>query len=106
MNKIILAKTKKPFKNLIKKELPENATADDVLEHLFGDRDGWINSRYTVREYEPECKSNMIQRILYIPTILVLIAVICPIKWLIFGRYGFTTESKIYKVLKFLTGKW
>ena len=104
MREIILAKTKRPFKSLIKKELPENATADDVLTHLFGDVDGWINSDYTVREYEPECKSNVIQRILWLPILILLIVIICPLKWLITGRYGLKTESKIYEFINFLTG--
>jgi hypothetical protein len=101
---VFLRKTTKPYKHLIKKELEKNPTADDVLEHLFGDRDGWVNSRYTIREYT-ESKANIIQRInlLWVwPCYMILIA---PFKWILTGSTGVKSESKSMKVLKFLLGE-
>jgi len=104
MREIILAKTKKPYKSLIKAELQKGATADDVLDHLFGDRDGWINSDYTIREYE-EVRTNIVQRIATPFVWLTFVIILCPAKWIVSGRYGFKTESKMYKLFKFLTGE-
>lgn len=104
MRELILAKTKKPYKSLIKSELHEGATADDVLDYLFGDRDGWINSDYTIREYE-EVKTNILQRIATPFVWLIFVIILCPVKWLLTGRYGFKTESMLYKVFKVLTGE-
>ena len=99
---MIKAKTKRPYKSLIKAELPDNPTADDVLEHLFGDADGWVNSDYEVRQYE-EVKTNFIQRVLTPFVWVAFMLVICPLNWLISGRFGFSAHSKFYKAFVFLT---
>lgn len=101
---MIKAKTKQCYKYAVKSELPDNATADDVLDHLFGDSDGWINSHYTIREYE-EVKTNIAQRIATPFVWLIFVIILCPVKWLLTGRYGFKTESMLYKVFKILTGE-
>jgi len=103
MNNLILAKTKKPYKSLIKAELSKDATADDVLDHLFGDQDGWVASNYTVREYE-EVKTNMAQRFATPFVWIFLLCILCPLIWVFTGRYGFKTESLTYKIYKITTG--
>ena len=100
---ILLVKTKIPYKRVIKDELNKNPTADDVLCHLFGDGDGYINSRYTIREYE-SAKSNAIQRINVLWFIPIYAVFIAPVRWIITGSTGLKTESKSYKIAKWLIG--
>ncbi len=99
----LLVKTRKPYRHLILQELGDNPTAEDVLDHLFGNRDGWVNSDYTVREYVP-VKSNLLQRVNVLWVYPLLLAVVCPVKWLLTGRYGFKTESSLYRGICFLLG--
>ena len=100
---MILVKTKRPYKHAIKSELKKNPTADDVLCHLFGDGDGYIKSRYTIREYE-SAKSNAIQRINVLWFIPIYAIFIAPIRWIATGSTGLKTESKAYKIARWLIG--
>ena len=103
MNDLILAKTNRPYKALIKEELPEGATADDVLEHLFGDSDGWVNSDYTVREYA-KVKTNILQRLLTPFVFIVFMVIFCPVIWLFTGRFGLKSNSLLHNLFAVLTG--
>ena len=100
---ILFRKTTKPYKHLIRKELGKNPSANDVLDHLFGDCDGWVNSSYTIRKYE-KSDSNLIQRLNRFWAYPLFLLFIFPIKWVFTGVWGCETESKTMKVLKFLMG--
>lgn len=104
---MIKAKTVKPYKSEVMKELRErgleNATASEILDHFFGDYDGWVCSDYTIRKYEP-VKETLMQRfnLLWVYPLFLIAA---PFRWLIFGRAGFKTESRTYRIIEKLIGK-
>mgnify|MGYP003667186821 CR=1 FL=1 len=99
----IFRKTTKPYKHLIKKELGKNPTADDVLDHIFGDYEGYVNSRYTIREYV-KSDSNLAQRLNRFWAYPLFLLFVFPLKWVFTGVWGCESESKTMKVLKFLMG--
>lgn len=98
----------KPYRHKILEEIKlhrgiEKPSADQVLEHLFGDYDGWVASKYTVRRYK-DVKTNFIQRFnaLWVyPSYFIFIA---PVRWLLVGHTGVERESRAWKVLEFLLG--
>ena len=100
---MMLHKTKKIYKSKIRKELGKNPTAEDVLTHLFGDQDGWINSNYSITEYETT-KVRPIHRINAIWVYPIYFLLIAPVRWVIFGQTGVKTTSKFYSILEFLLG--
>ena len=98
----------KPYKHVILKEIKEmrgikNPSADQILEHLFGDYDGWVASKYTVRRYK-KVKTNFIQRFNALWVYPLYFIFIAPVRWLVVGHTGVETESRAWKVLEFLLG--
>lgn len=103
-----LKKTKKIYAHSLMKEIKEmkgmeNPTANQVLEHLLGDADGWIASNYTVRAYE-DIKTTTIQRLNALWVYPLYVLIVAPIKWVLTGCTGVKTESRFYGILKFLLG--
>lgn len=103
-----LKKTKTPYKHVILQEIKdgrgiEKPTGEQVLEHLFGDYDGWRASKYTVKVYD-RSDTNFIQRINALWVYPCYAVFIAPIKWVVTGHAGVETETKAYKVLRFLLG--
>lgn len=99
---------KTPYTHVILKEIKdmrgiENPTGEQILEHLFGDYDGWVRSNYTVKVYD-NVKTNFMQRINALWVYPCYAVFVAPIKWVVTGRAGVETESKAYRVLKFLLG--
>jgi hypothetical protein len=104
MKSKLLVKTETPYRYMIEKELGENPTANDVLEHLFGDADCWINSDYTVKQYV-KSKNNPIHRINLLWVLPCYFVFIAPIRWIITGSPGVKNESRAAKVLRFFIGE-
>lgn len=104
-----IKKMKTPYKHVILHEIKdmrgiENPTGEQVLEHLFGDYDGWVRSKYTVKVYD-HVETNFIQRINALWVYPCYAIFIAPIKWVVTGHMGVETETKAYKFLRFLLGK-
>lgn len=98
----------KPYKHKILAEIKEqrgieNPSAGQLLEHLFGDYDGWVASKYTVRKYK-SVKTNAIQRFNALWVYPCYFVFVAPIRWLIAGHTGVETEPRAWKVLEFLLG--
>ena len=99
----LLVKTKRPYKKMIRDELEKDATAEDVLIHLFGDRDGWIDSEYTVKCYE-DIKTTALQRVNVIWVFPCYFMLIAPIKWVTTGEARLRRESRLARVIEFFLG--
>lgn len=105
---IFKAKTENPYKHQIMKELKEhgleNAKPSEILDHLFGDSYGRVQSRYTIRRYT-EVKTTTLQRfnLLWVYPLFLIAA---PFRWILFGEVGFKTESATYRLLEKLIGKF
>jgi hypothetical protein len=104
MKSKLLVKTKAPYRYMVEKELSENPTANDVLDHLFGDADGWVTSDYTVSKYV-ESKNNPIHRINLLWVFPCYFIFIAPIRWIITGSAGVKNESRTAKILRFFIGE-
>lgn len=103
---IFLVKTRSAYKSEILKEMHESPSAKDVLDHLIGDNDGWVNSDYQLRKYD-YCKNTVLQRINSFWVIPLYALLIAPLRWIFTGSTGMKTDSKGYAVLKYLIGdKW
>lgn len=105
---MLLKKTKKPYKSMIRKEVVdsygEKFTGEQVLSHLFGDCDGWINSDYKIYRYEKTKKTtlNRVNALWVYPFYATLIAI--P-KWIFTGHTGVEDNTKMHKVLCWLLGE-
>ena len=100
--------TNSAYRYLIAQELNKKEselTGVEVLDHLFGhhNNDYQPKSRYTLRRYK-QVKTKKIHRINAIWVYPLWIVLIAPIKWLLTGKTGVQTESKAYRVLRFLLG--
>ncbi|WP_428615758.1 hypothetical protein [Pseudoalteromonas sp.] len=98
----------KPYKHKILEEIKLNRgikspSAEQVLDHLFGGYDGFVESKYTVRRYK-SVKTNAIQRINALWVYPCYFAFVAPIRWIMVGHTGVETESRAWKVLEFLLG--
>ena len=98
----------RPFKCQVMEELKndrgiKNPSAEQVLSHLFGDYDGWVASKYTVRRYK-DVKSNAVQRFNALWVYPLYFVFVAPVKWLVTGYTGVESESRARKVLEFLLG--
>lgn len=103
-----IKKMKTPYKHVILQEIKEgrgieNPTGKQVLDHLFGDHEGWRASKCTVKVYD-RVETNFIQRVNALWVYPCYAIFIGPVKWLITGHIGVETESRAYKALKFLLG--
>ena len=105
---MILKKTKKPFKSMVRKEIVESYgekfTGEQVLSHLFGDCDGWINSNYEIYRYE-KTKKTIINRLNSVWVYPVYAAFIAPVKWIVTGSTGVESDTKMYNLLVWLLGE-
>ncbi len=99
----LLVKTKRPYKEMIRDELEKDATAEDVLVHLFGDVDGWVDSKYTVRYYE-DIKTTALQRFNFIWVFPCYFILIAPFKWVVTGEARLRRESRLTRVIEFFLG--
>ena len=88
---------------MIRDELEKDATAEDVLIHLFGDRDGWVDSDYTVSCYE-DIKTTALQRVNFIWVFPCYFMLIAPIKWVATGEARLRRESGLTRVIEFFLG--
>lgn len=98
----------KPYKHKILEEIKndrgiENPTAEQILDHLFGNYEGWVASDYTVRKYK-SVKTNVIQRFNALWVYPCYFVFVAPIRWLMVGYTGVPTESRAWKILEILLG--
>jgi len=105
---MLLRKSKKPFKSLIRKEVIESYgegfTGEQVLTHLFGDYDGWVNSDYKVYKYD-KTKKTIINRINSLWVYPVYAVFIAPLKWVLTGHTGVESDTKLHSLLCWLLGE-
>ena len=90
-------------KQKILNELPDNPTANDVLDHLLGNKDNWNMSEYVLHRYDHKNKqtfANRLNLLWFYPVFILTI----PFQYLILGQIGVSRNSKIGKVINWLTG--
>lgn len=95
------------IENELKEQIGENFTANDVLDHFFGDKnnDYRCYSRYTLRRYVKPSQS-AIQRINILWVWPLYAALVAPIKWVITGSTGVRSESIAGRALSWLLGSY
>ena len=82
----------------------DNPTMDDCLVFLFGDSDGWVASDMKFYEYKKQDKS-FPQR-LNCFWVYPLFVISIPLQYLFCGYTRMSRDSKLGKVVEFLTGKF
>jgi hypothetical protein len=83
------------MKRQVLSEVGKGASAEDVLEHLFGDDDR--TSDYVVYKYDHN-KRTLLYRLNLI-WVWPLCSVTLPFQWLITGNFGVSRNSKIGRVV-------
>lgn len=96
------------LENLYGYDKMDKYTIDKVLNHLCGNYEYRSDSDYkVVARYHKYGKITLLQRVnkLWVyPTLLLLV---CPVKWLITGDFGFNTDSYFGNILtKLLGSNW
>jgi hypothetical protein len=87
------------MKRTILKEIGDDATVDDLLQHLLGDDEG--SGNYVVHKYKYNKKRTIMNRINMCwvwPVFLISI----PFTWLFTGDWGINRNSKIGKIVDWL----
>ncbi len=85
----------------IKNEVGKNPTADEVLNHLLGDSNGWNDSDYVIYKYEYNQKRSLFNRLNYL-WVWPLFILSIPFVWIFTGDYGLKRTSKIGSVVDWL----
>ncbi len=97
---------RKTYRSEFEKELKEaygdNYTSKQIMEHLFGDCDGWKNGSYTLYTYKDKPKSTLFNRFNLLWVYPIFILVVFPVLWMFTGQWGTERESKLGKVLEWL----
>ena len=83
----------------------KNPTVKDLEEHLFGDEHGCIDSNFYICEYDTP-QNTIFQRLNRIWVYPLFLVLICPLKWILTGRFGFKASSKTGQLLTKLIGSY
>ena len=81
-------------------------TSEGLLDLLYGDSEGWIDSEYRIiQRYHDEPKANILRRLNVLWVYPVYLVFFAPVRWLLYGDKGVSEFSRFGKFLRWLTGE-
>ena len=106
-------KQREAYRSEIESELKElygydrmdKETVKKVIDHLCGTYEYRSDSEYkVVNRYRKYGKITFLQRINRLWVYPSLLLLVCPVKWLVTGDFGFNTDSRLGHILTKLIG--
>ena len=90
------------FEAELKEAYGDKYTSKQIMEHLFGDYDGWKNGTFTLHTYKDKPKQTLFNRFNLLWVYPIFLLIVFPVLWILTGQWGTERGSKLGKVLEWL----
>lgn len=100
--KIIVRDTTDVYRHKVKQEVGKDATADDVLDYLFGKYGDRAQANFVIREWTKDKRTRLQRFNLF--WLIPITAFLSPLRYIFLGHIGWDSKTKIGAWILRVTG--